>query len=186
MSKVNKIASLLPILLLLSLWNLAAEKSLNLGFSLVNQYPFGTYAEYFTTTVGAGLAAEIDDPKTLFPGLSARTYVSLSIPKGDTVESAWNSAVLLGVFKSFQITKEFSVTGEFDAGVWTHWLKPSSETVMTNALLVYFSPVLQTSVSLRYSWGLWQGELAPLYTLIPETNTILHAAGFRAGVYRSF
>ncbi len=174
------------LLLICPAWLSSQSPLIHAGAYFLHQYPFDTYAKHFSMFTGAGLTAELDPNTGKLPGFSLRAQISLASPKESTLTQSWNTTLVCGTFALFPLTPQVSIKGELEAGLWSHWLKSKEQSYMPHAWLVYFNPVIQAAVSLRYSRGIWKFDVGPVYTLIPESNALLQSAGVRASIYRSF
>lgn len=160
--------------------------NLLIGSGLTANLPLEDYAEILQETFGAEASLEVRPSGSLPLELSCRLTGEVGIPADNGVTLALGTATLVGADWRFALPRDFSLVPAAEAGSYAHWLKAGGVDPMPNAWLVYFDPLLRVSLSLRYTRGNLEFELAPTFSVLFERSGVLPAAGFRAGIYHLF
>ena len=168
---------------------------ITVGGNITNQYPAGDMASFADYSLGLGLSAQfrlpVDLPVLNNLGFSARGQWQMLLPSDSRISHLYTTSLTAGIyyvipFKNTQV----SLQPEIGYGIAVHSLKTTGG-LPEYPEGTYLDQMIEFSVAAVYSAstqnnGTVNFTFAPVYTLMPEQNALIHLIGFRIGFSYGF
>lgn len=168
---------------------------ITVGGSITNQYPAGDMASFADYSLGLGLDARfrlpVDLPVLDNLGFSARGQWQMLLPSDSRISHLYTTSLTAGIYYviPFENT-QVSLQPEIGYGIAVHSLK-TSDGLPEYPEGTYLDQMIEFSVAAVYSAstqnnGTVNFTFAPVYTLMPEQDSLVHLIGFRLGFSYGF